>query len=254
MFSWASRRRFTYLASIGAVLLVVIGIPTLIALQTEPTCFDDEQNQDERGVDCGGACSLMCKNETQPLNLLWSRAFKVAEGNYNVLAYMENPSVGMGAEVGYRFEIYDNNNVLIDDRVGSMIISESGPVALFEAGVRTNIRTPGRVFFSLLNEPVWYRAEDLPQVTVEGERAGQSGDGMPRVDATVYNPEVHELHGVEVTAVVYDQTGNALGVSRTVVSSIASRERKAIFFTWSAPFTAPVGRIELIPSVPPQSR
>ena len=41
-----------------------------------PTCFDSKQNQDEKGVDCGGVCSQECLGVIKDLTVLWSKPLK----------------------------------------------------------------------------------------------------------------------------------------------------------------------------------
>lgn len=245
--------RFIYISGIVGFLLLTVGLPVYLSLQKEPTCFDGELNGNETGIDCGGSCALVCKADTAPLNVIWSRAFKVADGYYNVMAYIENLNFDVQTEIEYTFEVYDKENVLIDDRAGTAFITESGAVPIFEPGIRTSIREPARTFFRITNTPRWVTGGSVPDIKVESEKATNTSD-LPRVDAVIRNDEVYEVFDIEVAAIVYDRNGNAMGASRTIVSRLAPRERKDIFFTWSAPFPLPVGRIELIPRTPPQPK
>lgn len=250
--AWAAKRKTLYLSGVAAFFAITLGIPLIIWISEPPNCFDGEMNGDEIEIDCGGSCQLMCRSQVSPLSLSWSRSFKVAEGYYNAIAYVENPNAGIQAtEVPYRFEIYDGDNVLIDSREGTTFITGTGPSPIFEVGIVTGSRVPRRTFFTFLEDPVWYKAKHTPKVRIEGEQVIDQATN-PRIEAILRNDEPYDIYDVEVAVSAYDLQGNALAVSRTIVPHIEPRERKPIFFTWSVPLTETIARVEVIPRVPPQ--
>jgi hypothetical protein len=252
--TWAARRKLLYASVVGGVLLVVAGIPLYLWIDTPPSCFDGVRNLDELDIDCGGSCDLLCRSQVAPLSVAWSRAFKVAGGYYNVVAYLENPNFGAHAkQLWYRFGVYDRENVLIDMREGTTFITNSGAVPVFETGILTGAREPGRTFFEILTEPAWYRLQGSPTVKVEGEKV-LTPESAPRIEAIIRNDEPYEVSNVEVAVVVYDLSGNAMATSRTILKLLLPRERTPIFFTWPQPFPERVGRIEIVPRVPVQDR
>ena len=42
-----------------------------------PSCTDNKQNGDEKGIDCGGSCRKSCTFEVDKISTLWSRTFEV---------------------------------------------------------------------------------------------------------------------------------------------------------------------------------
>ena len=94
----------------------------LLIFYDKPTCFDGKQNQDESGVDCGGVCEKVCSFQAVKPNIIWSRSFKVSEGIYNAIAYIENPNIRAEAfAVPYVFKIFDERNILISEKKARMI-------------------------------------------------------------------------------------------------------------------------------------
>ncbi len=88
---WSSSHKIKIIASISAIAFVIVAIFVYVKfIKHEPTCFDQKQNQDERGIDCGGICSIMCLADTKPLIPLWTRPIKITGDVFSVVSYIEN--------------------------------------------------------------------------------------------------------------------------------------------------------------------
>ena len=249
---WASKRKAMYLFSVLGFFAVVASVPLYFALQTEPTCFDGRQNQDERGVDCGGVCELICPFDVSPLSLLWSRSFIVANGVYNAVAFIENPNFDVAVlEIPYSFQLYDSENLLIVERRGTTFISTNGITPIFEPRIQTGVRVPVRTFFEFTGPIRWHRINDPKEIVIV-EQELQNADTEPRIEALVENKSLNEAKDVEVVAVVFDTAGNAMAVSQTLVQQLRGQTKVPIFFTWPLSFNNQAGRLDVIPRVPPR--
>src|SRR3989338_9568602 len=86
--SWAAKKQLTYLLF---VLFAVVGLVFAFWLNiTAPSCNDKKQNQDEKGVNCGGVCAKECLGEIKDLAVLWSKPLKVSGNDYDAVALVEN--------------------------------------------------------------------------------------------------------------------------------------------------------------------
>lgn len=251
--SWASARRWEYVSGIALVIFVVVGIPLLVVLLKEnPTCYDNKQNQNEVGVDCGGACEKirLCESQTYGLSILWSRSFKVTEGLYNSVAYIENPNFDSAVnEISYTFSLYDEKNVVVAERRGTTFISTNAITPIFEAGIETGNRTPVRTFFEFTEKPSWFRAKNIEGLSVKSP-ALREGGIRPKIDATLLNESIDEIENIEVIATIFDSSNNAFASSRAIVDSLPARSDTMITFTWPHPFPKNVARIDVVPRIP----
>ena len=138
--NWGLKRQILYASSIfGFFILIIIFLVIRHQSRKVPTCFDNEQNQDERGVDCGGICSLVCTTDAQPIAAMWQRALPVTPDVYNVVSYVQNMNVAASAQnVPYTFLIYDKDNILITERSGVAMIPPNQRIAIFESGIKKN--------------------------------------------------------------------------------------------------------------------
>lgn len=254
--SWSTRRQLLFLSMLVIALLAVVGIFSLPYLLRAPACDDGIKNGIETGVDCGGACERICAAEAYAPETLWARAFKVADGVYDAVAYVENQNVRAGVrEVVYRFSLYDKENLLVTERVGKTYISPNGTFPVFEGGIRTGERVPKRTFFEFVEKPLWERLPDkalsLSLSLGTGDVRLEGATGSPRLSATIANKSVYDLADVEVGAVLYDERENALAVSETLIDALPKGERVQVTFTWLLPFPKAPTRIELVPRVNP---
>ena len=251
--SWASKRKFLYSLAVLIVISAVVAVPTYFALHKAPTCVDNKQNGEEAGVDCGGSCDKLCSFQTSELIVHWSRGFKVADGVYDVVAYVENVNAKAGIEsIIYKFKLYDENNILIEEKLGKTYVGPNEQFAVFESGIRTGQRIPKRVFFEFKPEPEWKRIELSPDKTVHISIKNQQITDVstkPRLKALLVNDKPLPVSNIEVVAILYDIEDNAIAVSATHVDSIEKNGTRQVSFTWQEPFRANPVRISVIPRV-----
>jgi len=250
---WAQKKQATYGIIVIAFLVIVVSLPAYyLFFRHAPTCFDNIQNQDEQGIDCGGICTKVCAPQAQAPILHYQRFFKVTDGVYSVVASIENPNTGVYAvNVPYVFRLYDADNVQVAERRGSAYMLPSTVFPIFESGVMTGQRIPVRASFEFTDTPLWQKKPyQLAKLVVIDQTL--TGSSTPRVDATIQNTEDYTVSNVEVVAVVYDDNNNAIAASHTIVDSLAPHATAQMVFTWPEPFTGSVSKILLTPKVQPR--
>lgn len=252
------RRRILYVLGVGSFFAIVIGIPLVIYLHKAPTCFDGIQSQGETSIDHGGPCVLLDDTSITPHAILWARAFRVRDGTYSAVAYIENPNSGAGvAEARYRMALYDSENVLVAERFGTMPIMPGGITPVFEGGIDTGSRVATHTIFCFVDSVqscdqagstlIWKRMKNIALVVAITHDPIVDLSTMPRLNAQVTNTSVADLQDLTFVTVVFDPAGNAFVASQTALPRLNKGERRSITFTWPAPFGTAVGRIDIIP-------
>jgi hypothetical protein len=250
--TWAGRRKALYASIVVTFVLCITAVPVYYTFFTDrPTCSDNKQNQNELGVDCGGGCARLCATQVRSPVVLWSRSFKVTDGIYNTVAYIENSNFDAGVDsINYTFELYDDRNVTVARRTGHTFISTNGITPIFEGTIQTGNRVPVRTHFSFTSDPWWRKASNEPGYTVSGQHLTIKDDGTPRVDAIISNDTVVELKNIQVIATIFDIEGNAMASSQTVLAHLPARESAPLVFTWPTPLPREGTRIDVTPRVP----
>lgn len=242
---WAAWRRFQYLTG-AFVLMAAIGGAVYASYLYEPAgCFDLTHNGEERGVDCGGACTRICSVDVLPPSISWVQSFRVVEGQYNAVAYVENRNLNAGTpEIGYTLSLYDNEG-LITERKGVTVLPPDSVYPIFEGRIATGGRVPTQTFIELEDDVVWLPAEEGREQFVIEERELKSADSEPRLDAKITNNSVVEARDVEIVATIFDVKRNALTSSRTVVPFFRGRTTEDVVFTWPEPISKTVRSCEV---------
>ena len=76
--SWAMRRRFIYGGSVLLVLTLVLGALFWDFLYSAPTCTDGKKNGDEKGIDCGGSCQILCTTDALTPVVIFAKVFNIS--------------------------------------------------------------------------------------------------------------------------------------------------------------------------------
>lgn len=249
--NWALRRQILDILILIAVFLLFGSIIAYPYLSKEPTCTDGTQNGTETGIDCGGLCARACIEETDPLSILWSRAFQVVPGRFNAVAYVENHNRTKAVDkVSYRFRFADANNLYIGKRDGTTFIPPSGNFAIFEPAIDLGHSVPVYTTFEFTQAPVWLQVEQskIDQLKVlASDIKLENVDKSPKLSTMITNDSLFDIPNVSVVAILYDKDGNAISVSQTYIDKLFGEEKKVATFTWPEPFAGEVVAKEIIP-------
>jgi len=236
MASWARQRQFSYLFGILA-FFAIVGLIIFLIYKPRPTCFDGKQNQDEKGVDCGGVCAKACASQARELKVYWVRPLKVADGWYDLSALVENLNQNLGARrVDYTFSLYDTNNIIITKRVGATYINPGEKFAIFESRIDTGERQVGKAFIEFLT-PTWERAKTVPK-TIYLEKINFTNTPKPQLHYTVTNGGLKVASNLQISTLLSDINGNSFAASATKIDKLEPNGKQDVYFTWPVPLVA----------------
>ena len=247
--SWSFRRKVLYAGVSIFILLVIVFILWIKFFTAAPTCFDGKQNGDEHGVDCGGSCSLVCASEAHAPVVLWSRAFQSGQGSYTAAAYIQNNNIGKIARaVGYTFQLYDANNMLVTEKDGVVDLPPMQTIPIVEPNISVGNRTIAHTLFAFSGVPVWHSvlADTIPSFHMGNENFASDGSSF---SATAQNVSLVDASNIVAVAVLFDKDGVAEAASKSFIQSLPHKASADVYFTW--PHGTPnitQAEITLIPS------
>ncbi len=248
--SWASRRRNLYLVTFGTISLITIALLMFLFFYREATCDDGIRNGMETGIDCGGACVKICPHEAQAPIIKWSRSFKVKEGLWSAVAYVENQNQGAGTRSAhYVIKLFDEENVIVAIKEGETPLAPNSVTAVFYANIPTGSRTPRQTFFEF-DRPVEWERMDTPTSPIRVAQSRlENEQTAPRLTTLIENTTRATLPAQLVTAIIYDTSDNAIGASQTILPSLPRDGREELVFTWPIPFEGRPSRSEIVPLI-----
>lgn len=248
MASWGTKRRNFVVLTFLSVVFIIIAVSGYIFFYEAPTCSDGKQNGSEDGIDCGGNCQLLCTNQALPPLVKWTRYFQVIPGLYNAVAYLENQNTSAGTQnLEYKFTIYDRQNTVLSERTGSIELRPKEIIPITANELTTGVLSPTRVSFEITNSVEWQRAEIRDPVIISKDQRVTQIDGEPRVSATLENIGFRRVEDIRTVVILYNEEGNAIGVSSTKTNFIDPAGSANIIFTWPQNFVGEVSRVEIIP-------
>jgi hypothetical protein len=246
--SWGTNRRNAVLFTTFLFIFIPVAFISFLLFYNPPTCFDGKQNGNESGVDCGGSCQLVCTTQAYDPVVLWERYFRVDDGLYNVLAYVENPNpTAEVVNAKYVFKLYNEENVLIGEKSGTVTLGPKSVRPIIENGIETFRQVPTRVSFEFVGDLVFEKKDPKDALVIIKDEIVENEQTAPRVRAKIQNISLQSLRDIDVIVIAYDVFDNVLGTSSTFVPTLGSEETRDIVFTWPQPFPEDVVRIEVIP-------
>jgi len=229
-------RRLQYGAGFTVVLFLLLFPAYWSFFYTTPTCSDGKRNGEEAGVDCGGACDKVCAFTAEEPKVLWTKAFRISEGIYNVVSYVENRNMGVGAkDVPYTITLYDKNGGILTSVEGTTGLPPDSVYPIFAGRVAVGTAEVGSAELDLGAIDTWERMTHGREQFTVLSRTLKGADSTPRLTATIYNEALEDTQNVEVVATIFDNRRVPLTVSRTTIPLFEAQTEKSITFTWPEP-------------------
>lgn len=251
--SWATRRRFIIVFILGAIILAFATVLLISTIYQAPSCVDRLQNQDETGVDCGGACAYLCTEQMLPPTVLFTKAISNGAGRIDVIASIENRNATAAAKgVPYRVQLFGADGIMVREVTGTVDLPPATTVPVFIAGLASDKQTLANTFLEIEpSAPRWFTLDPDPRIVpVVSNTALVGTSATPRVQATLGNPTATILSNVRVVVLVRNVQGNVIGISSTVIPTIAAQGQATATFTWNGAFSGVPTAIEVIPVIP----
>lgn len=209
------------------VLFLILFAIYFIWLKPEPTCFDNKQNQDEIGVDCGGPCAACEIKVLLPLQLVWNNYFSI-NGKAALAGQIKNSNTDYGASrFSYVFDIYNKSGAKIKTISNSSFIYASEIKYVFEL-TDLNYSNIGEIKISfsdvqwLVNEKFLKPKTQIREKTV---KIGDSGRGV-EVSGYIINENAYPLRKIRLVGFLATSNNIKISVSKTELDNLKAFEER----------------------------
>lgn len=238
------------------VVTILIGIPAFFLFYQKPTCFDRKLNGDEKEVDCGGSCQLICSAESLPIISKGDpRVLTVAPNVFEVVALLDNPN--SGAEISrahYTLKIFDSvSTIALKTIEGETFVPKGATFAIFagpftlEAGL-----VPTRAILEWdKGSLIWHKNTKVLLEIIVRDKLLSNEDSSPRFEAMVGNGTLESISNIDFVALISDEEGNIFAASKTFIDTLAPNENAPIIFTWPRPFSKKAAQLDIITRILP---
>ena len=242
-FSWRFKKQFLYSVIFFVIILAIIGF-FVLRFMSGGTCFDNKQNQNEEGTDCGGNCKP-CQENIKELTVLWKRFFAAGENAYETAAVIENPNLIWGIEtLNYKFKLYDQNNILIAVKGGTTFLNPNDRIFIFEPKFDIKERRPHRATIEF-DDIKWKFIEKMSPNLIVIKKDFYDRAGLSILEVEVKNNSLENVENIYVGAALLDENENAFAASQTKIDKINPEGSGKAVFTWGQIFQQKPAKIDI---------
>lgn len=261
---WRTKRRAIYIILFIILILSFTFYKIYPYLYPAKTCSDGIQNNDERGIDCGGSCELICKNDISPLNVKFARYIQSEDGLYDIVAMIENKNDDKNIQdsiIDYNFSIYDKAGRLLKSILGStsLPIGQLFPVIIQNIPLDFDIsgNNIGRVSFNIVNnDKSWIKVDPVFKnifFKVLSSDFEVSKNDISQLRVNIKNMTKASFRDVPVRVLLSDKKENIIATNETILKEISGNGEKELVFTWRKPLEIENPNIEVYFIVTPNT-
>ncbi len=137
-----------------AVIFLLISTFYFVFLKPAPTCFDNKQNGNETGIDCGGSCQPCELKNVKSLEARIEKIIVVDDNHLAVLIEATNPNFGVGAkDFIYNLRISSAGGQLLKEISGHSFIYPSARKYILEIAEMPSLQA--KMAEVNLSQPNW---------------------------------------------------------------------------------------------------
>lgn len=236
--------------SIYFLLAILLGLGVYDLAMPDPSCTDGKQNQNEKGVDCGGRCAP-CEDtqNAKPLEVLETAFVPAADEAFDFVAKLRNPNTQLGSgSFSFSFVLKGEDGKEIMRSEGSSFILPAETKYVTILGVRLPEGASVRELTLEAAEVEWQELRDVsrPQLTIVSKQYSKAPSAVGgEAYGVLRNESPYDLARIEVAVVLRSSTGSVLGVSTTEKTTVRAREERDFRLTWPYAFSAEVSSVEM---------
>lgn len=240
-----------FIAFIYLFIVVLLGVLVYFTfIKAKETCFDNKQNQNEIGIDCGGVCAAVCKENVVGEDLQFTEtAFVPAgDGKYDVLAKVYNPNDVEGASsFTYTVTLKDGSGKVLATRSGKNYILPQESKYILDLNLEAI--APATVNF-VVDSAAWARLsgyQEKPAVNVYQKSYSQisSGAGFSEAKGLLSNQSPYDFRSITVKVILRDSTGSPLAFNATEIRTVRASEERDFRLVWPSAFPGAVEKVEM---------
>lgn len=245
----ATKKRII-IVSVFAALLSVAGFIIYFIITPDPTCFDNKQNQKEKGVDCGGTCAP-CKEIVQARDIVIKEVAVALGGNntYDVAGKIANPNDTLGSSsFKYTFNLKDASGKIVATSEGSNFILPADSKYIAEFGIQTEGGASPTSVDLVISEMTWEKLDNIgkPQIGVYNKNFGKVPVGIgSKADGVIRNESGYDLNKIFIIVILRSESGDIIGINKTEINSVRTKENRDFRLTWPYQLSGQVQNIEV---------
>ena len=231
------------------IFLIIFGLYSIF--KPKPNCFDNIQNQNEKGIDCGGVCQKEC-NEIKAQDLIIGETGIVSSGivdKYDFYAKVSNPNAAFGDKnLIYEIEFKDATGNVISSQSGSSFVLPSEEKYIIQNNIELSAM-PASGTLKIISSD-WARFDDYyerPDIQIVNKNYSEVSDGVGFANAQglLRNRSPFDFDSIKIQVILRDTDGKVLAINSTEMKTIKAGEDRDFKVFWPSSFPGTVSSMEV---------
>ncbi len=238
------------------IIVIYLAIFLLFSLslysyfKPRPSCFDGKQNQNEKGIDCGGVCTKECDIvKAQPLIIGKTGTVPSGiEGKYDFYAYITNPNTTFGSKkftYTLKFKNLAGEVIMTKNESGFILpmerkylIIENINLPSQPANIDLKVDSSDWIKFN-----TYYKA---PNIAIVNKRYKEVSNGINFAEAygLLKNHSPYDFNSIKVKIILKDAEGKIVALNSTQMNTVNSGEQRDFKLFWPNRFNGSVSNME----------
>jgi Mg-chelatase subunit ChlD len=180
-----------------------------------------------------------------PPTVVWAESFKIVDGQYNAVAYIENRNIEAGTPaLTFTLRLLDEQGVIVEQK-GTTVLPAGSVYPIFLGRIMTGDRIPTKTTVTFDDNLVWLPGEKGRDQFTLNSRELANVDSKPRLTAQLYNNSLDEAREVEVVATIFNAAHEPLTAAATIIDFFPGRSTQEVVFTWPEPIAKTLRSCEI---------
>ncbi len=244
---WRFRKRLFYISFIILIILIIFG-PKLYKIIFYPSCYNNRQDPNEEGIDCGGPCIPCSVKELKDIIIQTPEPTILVypDETMDLIGIIKNPNENYGLKyIEYKFILYGGNREKFE-KEGKTYILPLESKYIIESGLQVPqfeiIKKEFKVFYK---KEDWQKLEtELPKITLLNYEIKDK-----EFDAEIINENLIDYPSVGLIFIFKDEYEEILGTFKTIAYDLKAGERRKISYYNLPPLLGKPYKVILYPEV-----
>lgn len=223
------------------IICLVAIIPAFFVAKYSSFAFWNWQYKDLRIV------AAPAFQSNQELEVAEVEVIRTSDNLYTAFTKVKNPNLDLAFQDGrYELAFFNNSGDLVKTQQGSLFLLPDQEKYIVASNVSSaESIASAKITFSQIN---WQKKAAIPKITIRTPAPTTYEEVNPLqfiTEGVIVNESPYRLGTVRITFVLYDASGDVIGISERSEFSVRSAERRAYVQRWPSLYESEVFRVEV---------
>jgi len=202
---------------------IVWGIYSL-EFKPAPSCFDNQQNGQETGIDCGGDC-VSCEIKNLERLSVETTVLLASDRVYSAITEVKNPNNNFSASsFEYTANFYDKSGTVLQSIKNRSFIYQNETKPIIEAGVKITNGIPDKAEITIDEKSiVWTKPENFSKPNYDLKNTTTTiENGQVIVSGDITNKDNFIISKIIADVILIDKSGKEMGASKYEIKNLGN--------------------------------